>query len=238
MFEVNVGQDMSDGGFDKTDSSQPSLSQRRKRKPVPKPPKVFVLDDDAAEVEAIHGVLVDEKFHCSTFTQPQECIAAVKKGGCDVLLCDLVMPEMDGHQVFEHIREVRPDLPVIFVTGHGSIPIAVTATKNGAADFLEKPFDKMALIETIRKAMRDTDKARSAPEVKLSKSELIVLKLIMKGNGNRHIAQMLGKSIRTIEDHRSRLMRKMGVDSVVELVKRAIDLGLDDGSIPDKMPED
>jgi two-component system, LuxR family, response regulator FixJ len=230
VVDKNEGQEMAETGDSQGAPIAKRSSNGRKKKASARLPKVYVLDDDAGEVEAIRAVLEGEKFVCSTFTRPQDCIAGIKENGCDALLCDLVMPEMDGNQVLAEVKGMRPDLPVIVITGHGNIPVAVTAMRNGAANFIEKPFDGAALVQSIRVAMSEANKNWSGVPVKLSKRERLVLKHILKGNGNRHIALKLGKSIRTVEDHRSHLMKKMGVDNIVDLVKRSIALGLDDTS--------
>jgi two-component system, LuxR family, response regulator FixJ len=221
------GQNVVETGMAKS-NPQPRPSRGRGRKPAAKARRVFVLDDDRGEVEAIRGVLEGEKFLCRTFTQPRECVDNLKGLDCDVLVCDLAMPEMDGHQVLAEAKSLRPDLPVIVVTGHGNIAHAVSAMKNGAANFIEKPFDKATLVDSINSALSEVDRGWLRSPVKLSKMEKLVLKHILNGNGNRHIALKIGKSVRTVEDHRSHLMRKMKVDNVVDLVKRSIALGLAD----------
>lgn len=215
--------------FDANDSEKPKAARRRrKRKASSSRPVVFVLDDDAGEVQAIQAVLESQGFLCTTYTQPRECLEGVRLKDCDAVLCDLVMPEMDGNQFLMHVKELRPDLPVIVITGYGNIPVAITAMKNGAANFIEKPFDAELIVKAVRSALGDVDKTWSTVPVRLSKMEKLVLRHVLRGNGNRHIAQKIGKSVRTIEDHRSHLMRKMGVDNIVDLVKRSIAVGLDD----------
>jgi dihydrofolate synthase / folylpolyglutamate synthase len=195
-----------------------------KRNVLAKPSKVFVLDKDAAEVEAIRLALEGDEFACRTFTQPLACIEGIEKNGCDILLCSMVMPEMDGYQVLAEVKGMCPDLPVICISGHMNIQMAMTVMKNGAADAIEKPWDRTALIQSIKSALTNANKNWSEVPARLSKTEKLVLEHILKGNGNRHIAQELDKSVRTIEDYRRSLMKKMGADSIVDLVKRCMDL--------------
>jgi two-component system, LuxR family, response regulator FixJ len=200
---------------------------RTKRKnDMPRPPSVFVLDDDGAEVEAMSNVLVAEGFACDGFTVPQQCLESVKVHECDVLITDLLMPGHDGIEVLCEAICILPELPVIVVTGHGNIPLAVVAMKKGAKDFIEKPVDKDALLRSVRGALGDVEKKWSAAKVQLSRTERVVLKHVLQGNGNKHIAFMMGRSIRTIEDHRSHLMKKLNAENVVDLVRRSIELGL------------
>jgi two-component system, LuxR family, response regulator TtrR len=195
-----------------------------------KPPKlgmVFVLDDDLSQVDTIRDFLESVDFTCKTFTEPRKCIDSIAKGGCDVLLCDLSMPEMDGHQVFSEVHSKRPGLPIVIITGYGTVPIAVSAMKKGLFNFIEKPFDGDSLVEIINAAIRQSRKASTTTEVKLSKREKAVLRLILRGMGNKGIAGKLEISVRTVEDHRGHLMQKLGASNLVDLVKRAIELGFD-----------
>jgi two-component system, LuxR family, response regulator FixJ len=187
---------------------------------------IFVLDDSDAEVAAISAVLEAEGMFCKTFTNPKECIDSLRSCACDVLVTDLKMPEMDGMDVLIEARKICPGLPVVVITGYGNISLAVVAMKNGATNFIEKPFDATALLDSIKSAMDDAQRVWSSTNTELSAMEQLVLKHILQGNGNRHIALMTGKSVRTIEDQRGHLMRKLGVVNVVDLVKRCIALGL------------
>jgi two-component system response regulator FixJ len=186
---------------------------------------VFVLDDSSAEVAAISSVLEAEGIFCKTFTGPKECLDSLRSCTCDVLVTDLKMPEKDGMEVLVEARQICPGLPVVVITGYGNISLAVVAMKNGAKTFIEKPFDKTALLDAINSAMKDADRQWPAIPVELSAMEKLVLKHVLQGNGNRHIALMTGKSVRTVEDHRSHLMRKLGAANVVDLIKRCIALG-------------
>jgi two-component system, LuxR family, response regulator FixJ len=215
-----------DEGQSGSQNSENALRRARARRAIPKRRSVFILDDDAGEVEAVRAVLEADKFNCTTFTNPRQCLDGLRKENCDALVCDLVMPDVDGLHVLAESKSIRPSLPVIVITGHGNIAVAVTAMKNGAAHFIEKPFDRAVIVEAVNDAMASVERSWSATPVKLSKMEKIVLKHVLQGNGNKHIALMIGRSVRTVEDHRSHLMKKMGVENIVELVKRSISLGL------------
>jgi two-component system response regulator FixJ len=187
---------------------------------------VFVLDDSDAEVEAIGAVLKAEGIFCKTFTSPQECLDSLRKCACDVLVTDLKMADMDGMEVLIEAKKILPGLSVVVITGYGNISLAVVAMKNGAKNFIEKPFDMATLLDSINGAMEDGQDRWASAYVELSPMEKMVLKHILSGNGNKYIAQMTGKSVRTVEDHRSHLMRKLGAVNVVDLVRRCISLGL------------
>jgi two-component system, LuxR family, response regulator FixJ len=202
----------------------PVQHSRNPRPPVPRK-HIFVLDDDEATVEAVCAALKKARFICSGFTQPRECVERLCKADCDLLLCDMVMPEIDGHRVLAEARRVCPDLPVVLITGHSRTRDVVEVMRMGAMDYLEKPLETTALLETIKEVLKVAEKAGLGTAVKLTKSQRVVLEHIMNGHCNKQIAYLLNRSVRTIEDHRRRLMQKMGVDNLVDLVKRAIELG-------------
>jgi two-component system response regulator FixJ len=193
---------------------------------VARSPLVFVLDDSSSEVAAINAVLEGEGMFCKTFTSPQECIDCLRTCACDVLVTDLKMPEMDGMDVLIEALKICPDLPVVVITGYGNISMAVVAMKNGAKNFIEKPFDRMTLLDSINSAMKEAQRQWSAVPVDLTKTEKTVLKHIIHGNANRDIALAIGKSVRTVEDHRGRVMKKLGATKMTDLIKRCIALGL------------
>jgi FixJ family two-component response regulator len=141
------------------------------------------------------------------------------------------MPGMSGLELFEELKRRRCMLPVIFVTGHGDVPMAVSAVKKGAVDFIEKPFgdrDMLGLIEQCLAAERESrGKRRLEAETArrlhhLTQREREVLDLIVTGKLNKQIADVLGISIKTVEVHRARVMEKMGVNSLAELVQHVI----------------
>jgi FixJ family two-component response regulator len=136
------------------------------------------------------------------------------------------MPDMDGIELLTETKRIAPWLPVLVITGYGDVPMAVRALKAGALDFIEKPLNRKRFLSAVEAALQ-----RSAPLDRLlgkalTRVEMRILQLILDGKSNRDIAEMFHRSLRTIEVHRNRLMRKLGVSSVVALVRRAVALGL------------
>ena len=138
------------------------------------------------------------------------------------------MPEMDGLELQREINRTIPGLPVIMMTGHGDVPMAVQAMKAGAIEFLEKPFDKGALIGAIESAFAARATATGAaatehrPEKSLTEREKEVFNLLVEGHQNKVIAHKLGISTRTVEVHRARVMEKLGARSLADLVKHSL----------------
>jgi FixJ family two-component response regulator/alpha-tubulin suppressor-like RCC1 family protein len=188
---------------------------------------VFILDDDPDEGVVIRSILAPAGFECLTFTDPVKCIEVLKHSRCDLLTTCLVMPEMDGYQVLTEANRLHPDMPVIVISGHLDPSGAVVLIKRGATDVFDKPVDGTVLVAAANRAVEESCRTRPLAPVRLTKMEMAVLRRILTGTGNAQIARALGVSIRTIEDLRRNTMRKMCVDSVVDLVKRVIKLGLD-----------
>ncbi len=146
------------------------------------------------------------------------------------------MPEMDGIELLAKAKRLAPWMPILVITGYGDIPTAVTAIKAGAVDFIEKPLDRKSFLWKVKSILQQNTFDDSYKGKPLTESEMIVLKLVITGKSNKEIAYLLHRSVRTIEVHRSHLMRKLDVDSVVNLVKRAAMMGLVE--LPEKQKRD
>lgn len=148
--------------------------------------------------------------------------------GCDVLLLDVRMPGMSGLQLQAQLNARHADVPILFISGHGDIPMAVRAMRAGALDFLQKPFNEQVLIDWIQTAIQRRESARDradgADEVRrrlasLTPREREVLDAVMEGKANKVIAFDFGVSLKTVEQHRSRMMRKLGVRKVADIFR-------------------
>ena len=188
---------------------------------------VFLVDDDPATLRTL-ATLVKVVFpRVATFSSAAEFLAAYRhQPGC--LILDVAMPGMNGLELHRKLIQDKITLPVVFVTGHGNVPMAVEAMQMGAVNFLQKPVQEQKLWDSIRKALElDTQHRRRharrqrAEErlTRLSHGEREVLNLILEGKMNKEIATELGLSTRTIEDRRAKLMKKMGAKSLAELIQ-------------------
>lgn len=188
---------------------------------------VFLVDDDPAALRAL-ATLVKVVFpRVQTFSSAADFLAAYR-GGPGCLVLDVAMPGISGLELHRKLVQDKVALPVVFVTGHGNVPMAVEAMQMGAVNFLEKPVKEQELWESIRKALeldrqnrRRRARRQRAEErfARLNSGEREVLSLILEGKMNKEIAATLGLSPRTIEDRRAKLMKKMGANSLAELVQ-------------------
>jgi FixJ family two-component response regulator len=190
---------------------------------------VYVVDDDQAMVESLSWVIESVGLNVKTFTRAQDFLDSYDpiQSGC--VLLDVRMPGMSGPELQTKLAELgNPTLPIIFISGHGDVPLAVRVMKAGAVDFLTKPFNDQVLLESINKALRldkinrEKQQENAQAEAKfalLSPREVQVLQGIVAGKQNKVISAELKISLKTVEAHRASVMKKMGVKSVPELVK-------------------
>jgi len=196
-------------------------------------PTVFIVDDDNGVRSSIRVLMKSVGLPATTFASAKEFLAAydTNQPGCIVL--DIRMPGMSGLELQEDLNERGAVIPVIFITGHGDIPMAVEAMRHGAFDFLQKPFRDQDLIDRIQQALaRDAETRESLREhgrirariASLTPREKEVLELLTSGKANKMMAQDMGLSQRTVEIHRAHVMEKMEARSVAQLVRMVIDL--------------
>ncbi len=196
---------------------------------------VYVVDDDEAVRDSMRWLLEANGFRVSTFASAEEFLARVSEPepvAC--LLLDVRMPGMSGLELHDELVRRGSTLPLIFVTGHGDVPMAVSRIKKGAHDFLEKPFsdeqlrslvcDALARAEASRRDQRDDRDALDRIE-RLTGRERQVLELIVSGRLNKQIADDLGISIKTVEAHRANIMDKLGARTMADLMRTALRAG-------------
>jgi FixJ family two-component response regulator len=198
-------------------------------------PVVYVVDDEAEMVKALTRLLRAQGFCVRGFTSALEFLAHARQPGPACLLLDVAMPGIDGLQVQERLRARADDMPIIFLTGHGDIPMSVRAIKAGAEDFLTKPVDAADLQRAIQRALRraaalqaEHDELAVLQErlASLTPREREVLGHVVTGRLNKQIAVDLGTGEQNIKVHRGRMMRKMEARSMVELARMAERLGI------------
>jgi FixJ family two-component response regulator len=187
---------------------------------------IFVVDDEPAVCRSVSQTLQRSGYTVSCFTDAAHCLRQIQVQSCDLLITDVKMPGIDGIELVRRVKCIVPWLPILVITGFGDIQMAVKAVKAGALEFIEKPLQKQSLLEAVQSALKLQDPKNLLKGKSLSKKESVILRLILQGSSNKEIAQILHRSIRTIEDHRRHIMRKLGVESVVDLVKRAAAMGL------------
>ncbi|OGT35929.1 MAG: DNA-binding response regulator [Gammaproteobacteria bacterium RIFCSPHIGHO2_12_FULL_37_14] len=192
-------------------------------------PIVYIIDDDQAMVESLLWIIESIGLKVKTYTRAQEFLEEYDSQQHGCLLLDVRMPGMSGPELQLKLNEQGlPTLPIIFISGHGDVPLAVRVMKAGAIDFLTKPFNDQVLLESINKALRidraNREKRQESAQAKakfaiLSPREVQVLQGIVAGKPNKVISAELKISLKTVEAHRASVMKKMSVKSVPELVK-------------------
>ena len=192
---------------------------------------IHVVDDDEALRDSMTWMLEGNNYKVATYDSADAFLRVISPVMVGCVVLDVRMPGMSGLELFEELGRRGCTLPVVFITGHGDVPMAVAALKKGAVDFIEKPFseaDMLRLIEqclTLERGNRDK-RLQEAETVRrlehLTQREREVLGLIIIGKLNKQIADVLGISIKTVEVHRARVMEKMGVNSLAELVQHVV----------------
>ncbi|MDP1612613.1 MAG: response regulator [Sulfuritalea sp.] len=189
-------------------------------------PTAQIVDDDSAVRDALQWLLKSRRVASQAWDSAEAFLGFASPELCGCLLLDVRMPGMSGIELFDRLRVLKCRLPVIFLTGHGDVPMAVQALKDGAFDFIEKPYDDNALVDKVLAAI-DHDKKRWERDgsllllqqrlAQLTQREHEVMQLILAGKLNKLIADELNIAMRTVEVHRSHIFEKMRVRSAVEL---------------------
>jgi two-component system response regulator FixJ len=201
--------------------------------------RVYIVDDDEAVRDSLAILLESKDYEVRSFGSAPEFLAAAPSLPVGCLIVDVRMPEMDGLELQQRLIERALDLPMIVITGHGEVPLAVRAMKAGAIDFIEKPFAPDAILDSLAAAysrLASSDEQDPAKAVATSKLALLslrereVLDGLLAGLPNKSIAYDLKISPRTVEIHRARVMDKMGARSLSELIRLALAAGVQPNS--------
>jgi FixJ family two-component response regulator len=190
-------------------------------------PLIYLVDDDEAVRDALGMLFKSIGLKHEAYASALEFLERYNPARHSCLVADIRMPGLSGLELQQRLNEQRSEVPVIFITGHGDVPMAVTAMKSGAADFVQKPFRDQDLIDRINKALaRDRERRKGRAEqdeirariALLTPREKEVMQRVVRGQANKVIAMDLGVSQRTVELHRARVMKKLKIRSVAELV--------------------
>ncbi len=193
---------------------------------------VFVVDDDDAMRDSLDFLLSSAGCAVRTFEAAERLLEALTDGNCGCVVSDVRMPGVDGLELLRRIKAAHPSLPVVIITGHGDVPLAVEAMKLGAVDFVEKPFDDERLIGVVQAALAGAARAADPSDgigariASLSPRERQVLDGLVAGLSNKAIARAHDISPRTVEVYRANLMVKMQAASLSDLVRMAMRAGL------------
>jgi len=191
-------------------------------------PTVFVVDDDHAVRRFLCGLIASIGVPVESYASARDFLDSYEPGRAGCLLLDIRMPGMSGLELQQELDRRAIDLPVIILTGHGNVQVAVNAMKAGAVDFIEKPFNNELLLDRVQRALSEGVKAREARleqeaikdrMARLTPRERQVLERVIAGDTNKGVARRLGISEKTVELHRSQVMEKMQAESLAALVK-------------------
>jgi len=195
----------------------------------PPEPLVHVVDDEAAIRESLAMLLRSVGLKSRTYPGAQEFLDGWRQEGPECLVCDVRMPGMSGLELQEALKARNAQLPVVLITGHGDVAMAVRAMKAGASDFIEKPFNDQVLLDAVNRALARARGGQGAGRAEiearvdsLTPREREVMLLVAEGRPNKVVATRLGLSTRTVEVHRAKVMEKMQARSLAELVRMAI----------------
>jgi two-component system, LuxR family, response regulator FixJ len=192
------------------------------------PPVVYVVDDDEAVRDSLRLLLRSVGLASEVYASAADFLEVYDPDKHSCLVADIRMPGLSGLELQQRLNEQHAEIPVIFITGHGDVPMAVNAMKSGAMDFIQKPFRDQDLIDRIHKALQQDQERREWRREErairkrletLTPRETEVMQRVVQGQANKVIALDLGVSQRTVELHRARVMRKLGMRSLAQLVR-------------------
>jgi FixJ family two-component response regulator len=198
---------------------------------IPKKGTVYVVDDDEAVRDSLQWLLEGKDYRVRCFESAESFLNRYEPRDVACLIVDIRMGGMTGLELQDRLLENRSPLPIVFITGHGDVPMAVESMKKGAMDFIQKPFDENLLLELVERMLQQANNTFSDSQVaagrdalinKLTMRETQVLERIVAGRLNKQIANDLGISIKTVEAHRANIMEKFNANTVADLLKIAI----------------
>ena len=198
---------------------------------IPKKGTVYVVDDDEGVRDSLQWLLEGKDYRVRCYDSAESFLSRYDAREVACLIVDIRMAGMTGLDLQDRLVERKSPLPIVFITGHGDVPMAVNTMKKGAMDFIQKPFQEEALVNLVERMLEQAKEAfaghqqsasRNALLAKLTARETQVLERIVAGRLNKQIADDLGISIKTVEAHRANIMEKLGANTVADLLKIAL----------------
>ena len=198
---------------------------------IPKKGTIYVVDDDEAVRDSLQWLLEGKDYRVRCFDSAETFLSRYDQREVACLIVDIRMGGMTGLELQDRLVERKSPLPIVFITGHGDVPMAVDTMKKGAMDFIQKPFDESALVNLVQRMLARANTSfaeslqaasRDALMAKLTTREAQVLERIVAGRLNKQIADDLGISIKTVEAHRANIMEKLNANTVADLLKTAL----------------
>lgn len=189
---------------------------------------IYVIDDDPGVRNSLKVLLTAEKYVVQTFESPNEFLEVASKEMSGCLILDIRMPEMNGLEVQENLLSRGIEIPIIFITAHGDVSTAVRAMKSGSFDFIEKPFSGQVILNRIYKAIDKDCNRRAKYSLRMAAQEKLnqlterekeVLILVVKGKPSKVIADVLGLSVSTIDNHRAKIMKKLEAETTADITR-------------------
>jgi two-component system response regulator FixJ len=196
---------------------------------------IFIIDDDDSVRKALSRLLRSHGIHVEASASAEEFLKKGHYQGIGCIILDIRMPGLSGMDLHEELIRVGYNLPIIFISGHGNIPMSVQAMKKGAIDFLPKPFDEKELLDAVKRAIDQDKKTKAETAEKrailgciemLTPREYELLPYVISGMLNKQIAFQLGIAEKTVKIHRSKIMEKLGAHSIAELIRLAEKAGI------------
>jgi FixJ family two-component response regulator len=187
---------------------------------------IFFVDDEPKVRKVVGRTLERIGLKVSCFARAADCLEQLASQKCDLLITDVKMPKMDGIELLAEAKRIIPLLPVIVITGYGDIPMAVKAVKAGASDFIEKPLGRRSLLLAVESVLRRDAWSDPLLGKLLTPTEMIILRYVLDGKSNKDIASVRHRAISTIEDHRNKIYKKIGVPNLSGLFKWAAKMRL------------
>ena len=193
--------------------------------------KVYIIDDEEVICDAVSGLLLTVGIESETYLSAEEYLTAYNHEMCGCIVSDIRMARISGFMLMDKLKELGCEMPIVFLTGCADVEMAVQGIKNGAFDFIEKPFHKHGLLETINQAfekntedlrLRDVSSKNDEYINKLTSREKGVFDLLMQGESSKGIAKALGISPRTVDVHRQHILEKFNLNSISELMARIL----------------